>query len=171
MIKYSEPFKLTVVRAYLEGNLGYRKVAHQFSVDVSLLRRWVATHQSHGRISLRKQGQPYTPTFKISVLEHMRDHHLSLRQTAAYFGLGQSSQIGIWQQQHSSGSLVLPVPTRRKPAAMSKKPYPIEPVTCDDTHKPRDQLLAELEYLRMENAYLKKLEELKEEKRRRAKKP
>ncbi|PPS47711.1 transposase, partial [Pseudomonas syringae] len=59
----------------------------------------------------------------------------------------------------------------RKPAAMPKKPYPTEPVTADDTHKTRDQLMAELEYLRMENAYLKKLEELKEQQRRQKKKP
>ena len=35
----------------------------------------------------------------------------------------------------------------------------------------RDQLLAELEWLRMENAYLKKLEELKKQERRQPKKP
>lgn len=54
---------------------------------------------------------------------------------------------------------------------MPKRPYPIKPVTDDDTQKTRDQLMAELEYLRMENAYLKKLEELKEQKRRQLKKP
>ncbi|RMQ69874.1 hypothetical protein ALQ00_200016 [Pseudomonas syringae pv. tomato] len=54
---------------------------------------------------------------------------------------------------------------------MPKKPYPTAPVIDDDTQKTRDQLMAELEYLRMENAYLKKLEELKEQQRRQKKKP
>lgn len=171
MIKYTEPYKLTAIKAYVEGSAGLRRVAQQFSVDVSLLRRWVANYQVHGCISTRKRGQPYSAAFKLSVLEHRWKHRLSLRQTAAYFGLGQSSQVGIWERQHYSGSPALSASESKKSAAMTKKPYPIKPVTDDDTQKTRDQLMAELEYLRMENAYLKKLEELKEQKRRQAKKP
>ncbi|SDV11971.1 hypothetical protein SAMN04490181_5275 [Pseudomonas brenneri] len=118
-----------------------------------------------------RPGQRYSATYKRSVLEYMHKHQLSSRQTAAHFGLGQSSQIGIWARQHYSGSLALPIPKRKKPTAMSKKPYPIKPTTSDDTDKSRDQLLAELEWLRMENAYLKKLEELKAQERSRPKKP
>ena len=171
MSKYSDQFKLTAVQAYLEDGKGFRTVAQRFAVDFSLLRRWVCAFQKHGQFSLRKPGQRYSATYKRSVLEYMHKHQLSLRQTAAHFGLGQSSQIGIWARQHYSGSLDLPAPKRRKPAAMSKKPYPIKPTTSDDTDKSRDQLLAELEWLRMENAYLKKLEELKEQERSQPKKP
>ena len=171
MNKYSEHFKLTAVQAYLEGSDGLRKIAQRFDVDVSLLRRWVATYEQHGRVSLRKKGQRHSLAFKQSVLEYMRTHQLSLRQTAAYFGLGQSSQIGIWAQRHYSGTPVLSVPPRRKPAAMTKRPKPLKPVTSDDTEKTREQLLAELEYMRMENAYLKELKKLREEKRRQANKP
>nr|WP_240979139.1 IS3 family transposase [Pseudomonas putida] len=156
MSKYSDQFKLTAVQAYLEGGEGFRTVARRFAVDFSLLRRWFSVFQKHGQFSLRKTGQRYSTAYKRSVLEYMHKHQLSLRQTAAHFGLGQSSQIGIWARQHYSGSLDLPAPKRRKPAAMSKKPYPIKPTTSDDTDKSRDQLLAELEWLRMENAYLKK---------------
>ncbi|WP_425048964.1 IS3 family transposase [Pseudomonas juntendi] len=169
MSKYSDQFKLTAVHAYLEGGEGFRKVAQRLAVDFSLLRRWVSSFQKHGQFSLRKPGQRYSATYKRSVLEYMHKHQLSLRQTAAHFGLGQSSQIGIWARQYYSGSPASPAPKRRKPAAMSKKPYPIKPTTSDDTDKSRDQLLAELEWLRMENAYLKKLEELKKQERRQPK--
>ena len=171
MSKYSDQFKLTAVQAYLEDGKGFRTVAQRFAVDFSLLRRWVCAFQKHGQFSLRKPGQRYSATYKRSVLEYMHKHQLSSRQTAAHFGLGQSSQIGIWARQHYSGSLALPIPKRKKPTAMSKKPYPIKPTTSDDTDKSRDQLLAELEWLRMENAYLKKLEELKAQERSRPKKP
>lgn len=171
MSKYSDQFKLTAVQAYLESGEGFRTVAHRFSVDFSLLRRWVSSFQKHGQFSLRKIGQRYSATYKCSVLEYMHKHQLSLRQTAAHFGLGQSSQVGIWARQHYSGDPALPAPKKRKPAAMPKKPYPIKPTTSDDTEKSRDQLLAELEWLRMENAYLKKLEELKKQERRQPKKP
>ena len=171
MGKYSEQFKLTVVKAYLEGIEGYRKVASRFSIDFSLLRRWVASYKQQGHISPHKPRLRYSEAFKLSVLEHKREHGLSLRQTAAHFGIGQPVQIGIWEQQHYSNGPVPSVQTRRKPVAMPKKPYPIKPVADGDTQKTRDQLMAELEYLRMENACLKKLEELKEQKRRQLKKP
>lgn len=171
MSKYSDQFRLTAVQAYLEGPAGLRTVALRFEVDVSLLRRWVSSFQQHGHFGLGKRGQRYTDAFKRSVLDHMRKHQLSMRQTAAHFGLGQSSQIGIWARQNYSGALSLPATTKKKPAAMPKKTYPLKPTTSDDTDKSREQLLAELEWMRMENAYLKKLKELKEEERRQAKKP
>ncbi|MCE0883478.1 IS3 family transposase [Pseudomonas putida] len=156
MSKYSDQFKLTAVQAYLQGGEGFRTVAQRFSVDFSLLRRWVSSFQKHGQFSLRKIGQRYSAAYKCSVLEYMHKHQLSLRQTAAHFGLGQSSQVGIWARQHYSGDPAPLAPKRRKLAAMPKKPYPVKPTTSDDTEKSRDQLLAELEWLRMENAYLKK---------------
>ncbi|WP_275012481.1 IS3 family transposase [Pseudomonas syringae group genomosp. 3] len=157
MAKYSEQFKLTVVKAYLAGNIGFRKVSSQFSIDSSLLRRWVANYKSHGHTGHRKPGLRYSEAFKRSVLEHKREHGLSLRQTAAHFGIGDPGQIVIWEQQHYSNDLAPYVPKRRKSVAMPKKPYPTAPVIDDDTQKTRDQLMAELEYLRMENAYPKKV--------------
>jgi len=47
-----------------------------------------------------------------------------------------------------------------------KKIKPVEPTDTDDAQKPREQLLAELEYLRMENAVLKELKAMREEKER-----
>ncbi len=43
---------------------------------------------------------------------------------------------------------------------MPKPPTPEAPAASDDEAKSREELLAELNYLRMENAYLKKLEAL-----------
>ncbi|MBK5008132.1 transposase, partial [Pseudomonas sp. S32] len=60
MSKYSDPFKLIAVQAYLEGDKGFRTVARRFAVDVSLLRRWVSSFQKHGQFSLRKTGQRYS---------------------------------------------------------------------------------------------------------------
>ncbi|PYG76088.1 transposase, partial [Pseudomonas sp. RV120224-01c] len=96
MGKYSEQFKLTAITAYLEGSNGFRKVARHLGIDFSLLRRWVASYRSTASLSPRPHGQRYTEDFKRQVLKHMLEHRLSLRQTAAHFDLGQSSQIGIW---------------------------------------------------------------------------
>lgn len=167
MGKYTEQFKLTAITAYLNGNDGFRKVARHFGIDFSLLRRWVACYQVTKGISSGSHGQRYASDFKQQVLSYMHEHRLSLRQTAAHFGLGQSSQIGIWQRQYYSGGPVTPtVIKQRKPIIVSKKIKPAKPADTDDALKPREQLMAELEYLRMENAVLKELKALREEKER-----
>ena len=162
MGKYSAQFKHTAVEAYLRGDDGYRKVAQRFSVDVSLLRRWVATFEVHGDASPSKCGQRYTPAFKRSVIECRRAERLSYRQVAARFAIGQPSEIGIWERQYYSEGLEnRSASTSKRPARMSKKSVtPLESLPADDADRSREQLLTELEYLRMENAYLKKLEEI-----------
>ena len=173
MSKYTEQFKLNAIKAYLDGTKGLRTIARRFNIDVSLLRRWVSSYKLHRLTCLRKRGQRYSASFKREVVEYKRSHHLSLRQVAAHFGLGQSSQVGNWERQYYSGDLEpSTIANRRIPAVMTKKPKPAVPEAKDDALKPREQLLAELEYLRMENAYLKELEALQEQKKRRqTKKP
>ncbi|VVQ01669.1 hypothetical protein PS934_02579 [Pseudomonas fluorescens] len=48
MGKFSLQFKITAIEAYINGNEGFRKVAHRYLIDCSLLRRWVATYRSQG---------------------------------------------------------------------------------------------------------------------------
>nr|WP_230393082.1 IS3 family transposase [Pseudomonas guariconensis] len=156
MSKYTEQFKLCAISAYLQGSNGLRKVARYFGLDVSLLRRWVASYQANSSLSPRPHGLRYSSDFKRHVVMHMHEHRLSLRQTAAHFGLGQSSQIGIWQRQYYSGSPVATTATQqRKATNVTKRIKPAKPTDTNDATKSREQLMAELEYLRMENAVLK----------------
>jgi transposase len=164
MGKYSTQFKITAIKAYLDGDDGFRKVAQRHSMDCSLLRRWVAVYKVRGPAGLRSQARHYNASFKRSVVECMHRERLSCREVAARFGLGQSSQVGIWERQYYSGGPdALSVAKRKKVVAMPKKPtFPLSSQPVDDDSKSREQLKVELEYLRMENAYLKKLEEVKE---------
>ncbi len=162
MGKYSVQFKIKAVRAYLDGSDGYRKVAHRYSMDCSLLRRWVASYKAQGNAGLRACGHHHSAEFKLSVIECMQKERLSQRQVAARFGLGESSQVGIWARQYYSGNLCGLNALKRKVAITMPKKRPVPPQSqpVDDDSKSREQLKAELEYLRMENAYLKKLEEV-----------
>lgn len=54
---------------------------------------------------------------------------------------------------------------------MSKLPAPAVPVAASDEAKSREELLAELKQLRMENAYLKKLKALTQEHAPKKRKP
>ncbi|WP_341960283.1 IS3 family transposase [Pseudomonas sp. RC10] len=155
MVKYTEQFKLTAVTAYLNGTDGFRTVARHFGIDFSLLRRWVASYRTGNSIKPMSYARRYSEDFKRQVLTYMHEHRLSLRQTAAHFDLGRSSLIGIWQRQYYSDSPV--TPTAIQPADTPMKIKPAKPTDTNDAQKPREQLMAELEYMRMENAVLKEL--------------
>ncbi len=89
---------------------------------------------------------------------------LSLRRTAALFNLGNSSQVGRWQQQYYSGGIEALEPGKKGlSVAMPKPSKPRKTTTpLTDVELAHKRLLDEVQYLRMENAYLKKLGELGE---------
>ncbi|MCY1428529.1 hypothetical protein D9M71_444180 [compost metagenome] len=114
MGKYSVQFKIKACKAYINGDDGFRKIANRYSMDCSLLRRWVAAFKVHGSAGLRANGHRYSAAFKRSVVECMRKERLSCREVATRFGLGQSSRVGIWERQYYSGGLDdLSVPKRK----------------------------------------------------------
>jgi transposase len=171
-MRHTEQFKLAVVQHYLDGPAGFKKVAQHYGLSAPMVRSWVARYRLHGNdgLSQRKRGH-YTPEFKLSVLQHMWENALSYRQTAAAFNLPNAGRIGEWERRYQSGGADglgrCPRSNDGKMKAPTPKPTPTAP--GDDT-RPREELLEELQWLRMENAYLKKLKALVDAKSATAKK-
>jgi transposase len=167
MEKHTTQFKLSVVERYLNGSEGYRAVAAHFGLAYTLVRRWAAYYRSHGVEGLDNRGSgAYGAEFKLSVLRHMWDNKLSYAETAARFNIRGQRFIGVWERSFLGVGLDALKPTPRG----KRKPMP-DPKTSstpslapeglpDDESRSRDELLKELNYLRMENAYLKKLKAL-----------
>ena len=91
----------------------------------------------------------------------MRENHLSLFETAVKFGISNDSVVLAWDRLYESeGASALYRDNRGK----MKKPRKYKQSTGAKSGKPtEDNLLEELEYLRAENAYLKKLRVLVEQ--------
>jgi transposase len=162
MSKYSTSFKLSVVTAYVEGPVGSKSVGDRFGIDHSTVRKWVDLHAAHGVGGLEKKFACYDASFKLGVLRRMWDDGLSLRQAAALFDIRHAGRIAIWESDYSRGGIEALAPRRKGRRPRMKKPE-APPGTNDpsaDATKSREELVAELNYLRMENAYLKKLEAL-----------
>jgi transposase len=172
MGKYSKQFKLSAITAFRERGGGLRHIAAQFQMDPTLLRRWVAAYQLHGEVSLQeRRGVVYSPEFKLSVLQRMWRDQLSFRQAAAIFNLGSSTQVGIWQNQYYSGGFEALGSGKKGPCAAMPKPpaKPSEPSPTNDEDLSHAELLVKLRKLQVENAWLKKLKEYREEKKRQEK--
>lgn len=166
MSKYSEQFKLEVIEYYSTGLAGYRNVGQHFGVAPAIIRRWVLWYRTHGVAGLSKQVGSYSPEFKLSVLRHMWDNSLSQTQAAAVFNIRSTVSVGCWERRFLSGGIEsLARPSRRKSSQLvAPTSKPSTPVT--DQERSREDILAELNHLRMEVAVLKKLQALAQAKKK-----
>ena len=157
MSKYSLSFKQDVVSAYLEGALGSERVGQRFGIDEGTVRKWVAIHSRHGLAGLSKKKGRYDGAFKLSVLRRMWDDGLSYRQTAAIFNIRNASCLSDWERRYRDGGMEALEPRRRGRPRLMPEPPPKAAGPDGPAHdeaKSREELLAELAYLRMEIAYL-----------------
>jgi len=161
MSKFSEEFKLRVVKQYLAGNAGYVVLARSYGIQKSHVSKWVAAYRQHGAAGVAKKFQHYNASYRLQVLHHMWDNGLSYAQTAAVFDIRSQGCLAAWERCYHEGGIEALSPRKRgKPPKMSNTQTPQPLLPGDDQNLTREELLAEINQLRMENAYLKKLDAL-----------
>jgi transposase len=166
MIKYDEQFKLAVIEHYSTGLAGYRIVGQHFGLAPAVVRRWVLWHRIHGLAGLTRQTSTYTAEFKLSVLQHMWDNSLSQTQAAAVFNIRSTVSVGIWERRFHDGGIEALARTPRRKSGHLNAPTSKPPSSVDDLQRTREEILAELDQLRMEVAVLKKLQALAQAKKK-----
>lgn len=160
MSKYSKEFKIKLVNEYLNGNLSYNLISKKYNMkDSTALKSWVKKYNVHGIQGIVRSRINYDGNFKINVIKYMHSNHLSLRDTSAYFNLGDHSIISKWERiYYEEGPQALFEERRGRRKNMSSK------LNKKKLSKEVEQdLIAEVQQLRMENAYLKKLNALVQE--------
>jgi transposase len=90
----------------------------------------------------------------------MWEDGLSYRQTAALFDIRNRSSLADWERRYQTGGIDALSPRRKGRPRSMPEPQKQPDASRSDDKKSREELLAELTYLRMENAYLKKLDAL-----------
>lgn len=156
--KYSNDFKLKVVKYCIEQYRGYRDTARYFNIPSSTtVKKWVKKYTEHGEKGLEKNKKAsYSGEFKQNVIEYMNNNHLSFQETAIHFNISGAEVISKWESIYKKkGPLVLYKEQRGKSKNMNSKPRKKRL-----SKENEDDLIAENERLRMENAYLKKLQAL-----------
>lgn len=161
MSKYNEQFKLAVVQEYLTGAAGFKHIANVHGLPYSMVRKWVSLHRLHGTAGLAKKFTHYDAEFRLSVLRHMWDRALSYTEVAAVFNIRSVGCIGQWERCYHSGGLdALAARKRGRPKNMPIPPDTKPGSPPDPADRTHDELVAEVNQLRMEVAYLKKLRAL-----------
>ena len=159
-MKYSEKFKQKAINRYLEGDKGYKLVAREFGMSAPVLRRWVLWHRNHGAASLTRKTGQYSAEFKLSVLQYMWDNSLSYTKAAAAFNVRGVQSVATWARRYrENGVQGLEHARKSLSIVIQTPPIPVIPAAEDDK-RTREALLRENELLRMEVAYLKKVDAL-----------
>jgi transposase len=158
MFKYTEKFKRKVVHDYLNGTMGFRRLAAHHGICIQGIKRWVAAYRLHGMEGLRRKVTRYDVQFKLTTLQYMWDNGLSMKQTAAAFNIRNPTSVGIWESRYRSGGVE--ALARPKAHARKMKAPTTKPSTKPDAERTLEDVLKENEYLRMEVEVLKKLQAL-----------
>jgi transposase-like protein len=103
----------------------------------------------------------YSVEFKMNVLKFMNETGSSLLETAAKYNISAPSTILKWKNVLEEQGVVALYSKKRGRPSMKKETKKKQPVEGS-----QEALLAEIERLRMENAYLKKLNALVQEERK-----
>ncbi|USK69527.1 IS3 family transposase [Peribacillus asahii] len=153
MTKFNAEDKLVAVQRYLSGNESYRSIGTSIGATDYMIRTWVMQYKQNGVEAFKKSYTSYSAEFKLDVLQYMNDHGTSSNETAAIFNIPSSGLIRKWRIQFAEqGEDALISKHKGRPTMKknTKKSNPVEESV--------EALQEELERLRMENAYFKKVE-------------
>lgn len=158
MVKYETKFKLKIVERFLAGEGGAKLLARRWSVPEEKIRTWVSHYRLHGIVGLQPKRGAYTATFKLQVLSHQDREQLSSRQVAAIYDIRNPNQVVVWRRALDDGGITA-LQGRRLARPMKTEKRNPEPPDIDGASLHR-ALRDEIERLRAEVAYLKKLHAL-----------
>jgi transposase len=155
--KHSLSEKLEVIKDY-ESGYGSPSISKKRKIAVSLVKRWLRVYQSHGLEGLKKHPRiTISAEVKQQAVREIFEECLSFETVALKYHVSISA-IYSWSQRvkkQGYASLLSIKPGR--PNKFMGRPKKKQPET------ELERLQEELRYLRAENALLKKLKALEEE--------
>ena len=168
MAKFTAEEKLEAVLRYLNTNESYLSIAKSLGTDKMSIIKWVKQYEYHGEEAFIKRYTNYSAQFKLDVLNYMIEHGTSLRETAAIFNIPTPSTLNSWQKQFETTGFDA-LQSKKKGRPSMKKDSNKQPKQAPVEGSP-EALQAEIDRLRMENEYLKKLNALVQAKEKSPKK-
>ena len=157
---YSTELKLEIVERYQKGDVSAQGLAEQYHAPKSDILKWNAAYLEHGVAGLCTTHGTYTGDFKVSVVEYMHNTGASIRKTAAHFNIPSPPTVASWERiYYELGKEALYEERRGRASTMCNKKTHKSKKTVESN----EDLLAEVQRLRMENEYLKKLNALIQE--------
>lgn len=158
MTKISTDQKRQAVIRYLNGLEGLKTIAKSVGVHHSVLLNWIKQYEHHGDEAFKKRYTLYGIQDKLDVLHYMNENGTSIRETAAIFNIASHSTLLSWQKGLELRGIDALQSKKKGRPSMKKGPEELKNQSLVEGSV--EALQAEVAHLRMENAYLKKLNAL-----------
>jgi len=128
----------------------------------SAIRRWIEQYTRYGVNGFKLRNGRYDGTFKLQVVRYYLEKGVSLNQTASYFKIPTEGIISTWIRAYErlGAEGLSNKPRGRKKLPMTKKIKKKDTLPIDPASQKLAEMQKELDYLRAENAFLKKLRAL-----------
>lgn len=160
--------KLQAALRYLDGKESSYQIARSMGTNHQAILKWVKQYEYRGENAYLKKYTNYSPQFKLDVLTYMIENGTSLNETAAIFGIAAPSTILQWRKQfETKGFDALQSKEKGRPSMKKETKKQLNQATVEGSP---EGLQAEINRLRMENEYLKKLNALVQAKEKSPKK-
>ena len=117
--------KVEIVERYLREGTGLEKLANEYHVNYSELRKWKDAYLIHGIQGLTYDSKKYDGDFKWSVIQYRIRSRASKRQTAALFNISSTKTITKWEELYQTyGKDALYQENRGRAPKMNEKKEP-----------------------------------------------
>ena len=164
MTKYNQSFKQQVIEFYLQNGKNCSLTRQHFQLAKQTLSRWIKQYNHNGINGLAVLGkkQIYSPEFKLSVVQAVKNGQFSAEYACLYFGIPNSGIVSQWLQAFDKQGIngLLPKPKGR-PSMKPKYPQMPPPPKTEE-----ERLRYRILELEAEVALLKKLQGYNQEKMR-----
>jgi transposase len=155
MSKHTLKTKLTAMDFYIHKQYSYTEAAELVEANRLDVIQWVALFKKHGESGLESTYIKYSVEFKMEVLTYIEKTGASIREASSVFNIPSYSTIVKWRRNFQEQGLDGLYPKNRRTPEVKKNLNQKK-----DARKTNEELVKEIEHLRIENAYLKKLNAL-----------
>lgn len=155
-MKLTNEEKQEIYRLKKEG-YSYRQLSKKFQVRVEKIQYMIKLADLHGEeMLIKRKNNYYTPTLKLEIINEVLLEGKSINSTALKYGLPSAGILSNWISKFKENGYNILEKQKGRPSKMPKNK------NNENKKLTRlEQLERENEYLRAENAVLKKLKEIR----------